>query len=96
MKSIETIAREVLIQYPIKRAALFGSAAREDMSNLSDIDMLVEFLPDTRGLVFFGLRIDLQEALGCPVDLITWNGLSKAKAAFKESVEREAGLIYEH
>jgi len=66
------------------------------MSEQSDIDMLVEFLPDTRGLVFFGLRIDLQEALGRPVDLITWNGLSKAKTAFKESVEREARLIYEH
>ena len=91
---IESIARDVLMQYPVKRAALFGSAARGDMSELSDIDMLVEFLPGTRGLDFFGLRVDLEEAFGCPVDLITWNALSKSKSAFREAVEREARLIY--
>jgi len=83
------------MRYPVKRAALFGSAARGDMSEKSDVDMLVEFLPDTRGLEFFGLRIDLEEALGCPVDLITFNALSKAKPGFKQHVEQETRLIYE-
>ena len=96
VENVEAIAREILTQYPIKRAALFGSAAREDMSETSDIDMLVEFLPNTRGLEFFGLRVDLEEALGRSVDLITWNALSKSKPSFKQSVENEARLIYEH
>lgn len=94
-KQIELTIREVLAQYPVKRAALFGSAARGNMTGQSDIDMLVEFLPDTRGLEFFGLRVDLEEALGCSVDLITWKALSKAKAGFRQSVESEAKLIYE-
>ena len=64
------------------------------MSEKSDIDMLVEFLPDTQGLDFFGLRVDLEEAFGCPVDLITWNALSKSKPGFKKTVESEARLIY--
>jgi len=93
-EDIESIACAVLARYPVKRAALFGSAARGDISEQSDIDMIVEFLPGTPGLEFFGLRVDLEEALGCPVDLITWKALSKSKPAFKINIEREAKIIY--
>ncbi|MCL2049022.1 MAG: nucleotidyltransferase family protein [Defluviitaleaceae bacterium] len=93
-EKLESTACSVLMQYPVKRAAFFGSAARGDMSEQSDIDMLVEFLPDSRGLDFFGLRVDLEEAFGCRVDLITWNALAKSKPAFKETVESEVRLIY--
>ena len=95
MVNVEEVSREVLARYPIKRAALFGSAAKGNMSELSDIDILVEFLPNTRGLDFFGLRVDLEEALGRSVDLITWNALCKSKPCFRQSVESEARLIYE-
>jgi len=95
-QQIESTARGVFGQYPVKRAALFGSAARGDMSAQSDIDVLVEFLPDTLGLDFFGLRVDLEEALGRPVDLITWNALHKqAKPNFRSNVERDTRVIYE-
>ncbi|MCL2486754.1 MAG: nucleotidyltransferase family protein [Oscillospiraceae bacterium] len=95
LEQIESTARKVLIQYPVKRAALFGSVARGDMTEQSDVDMLVEFLPDTRGLDFFGLRVDLEDAFGRSVDLITWGALSKSKPGFREVVESEARLIYE-
>ena len=93
--NIESVACSVLMRYPVKRAALFGSAARGDMNEQSDVDMLVEFLPDTRGLEFFGLRVDLEDALGCSVDLVTFNALSKAKPGFRQHVEQETRLIYE-
>ena len=96
LEHIETKAHNVLMQYPVKRAALFGSAARGEMTEQSDIDMLVEFLPHARGLDFFGLRVDLEEALGCSVDLMTWNALAKSKPSFQQSVTNEARLIYEH
>jgi len=95
-EQLEKIALEVLAQYPIKRAAFFGSIARYECTEKSDIDMLVEFLPGTPGLEFFGLHVDLKEAFGRHVDLITWNALSKAKPSFKKNVEQEARLIYEH
>jgi len=93
--NIQAVVCDVLSHYPVKRAAFFGSVARGEMKEQSDVDMLVEFLPDTRGLEFFGLRVDLEEALGRSVDLITWNALSKSKPDFKENVENEARLIYE-
>ena len=42
---IESTAREVLSRYPVKRAALFGSAARGELREDSD----VEFLPGRGG-----------------------------------------------
>ena len=94
---IESAALSVLTQYPIKRAALFGSAARGDMTEHSDIDMLVEFLPDEGGIRFFGLHADLEKALGCHVDLLTYYGLDNdAKPEFKEAVLRDVKIIYEY
>jgi predicted nucleotidyltransferase len=92
---IESVIISVLDQYPVKRAALFGSAARGDMDEDSDVDMLVEFMPGTPGLDFFGLHVDLEEALGYDVDLITYNSLLRADPDFKRNVEMEARVIYE-
>ena len=93
----ELIACTILQKYPIKRAALFGSAARGDMTENSDVDMLVEFLPEAQGLEFFWLHADLKEAFNCNVDLITYYGLhNSAKPAFIDSVLREEKVIYEH
>ena len=94
--NIDTTACNVLRHYPVKRAAFFGSAAVGSMSDDSDIDMLVEFLPDTRGIEFFGLLVDLQEAFGCHVDLLTYDALeTEAKPKFRENVLSNARVIYE-
>ncbi|MCL2699590.1 MAG: nucleotidyltransferase family protein [Defluviitaleaceae bacterium] len=94
--NIESTACEVLRQYPVKRAALFGSSARGDMTAQSDIDMLVEFLPDTRGIEFFGLHVDLEEAFGCHVDLITYESLHRqAKPKFRERILKDERVFYE-
>ena len=94
--NIESTACNVLKLYPVKRAAFFGSAARGDLEENSDIDMLVEFLPDARGIMFFGLHIDLEKAFARRVDLITFDALyTEAKPRFRENVLRDARVIYE-
>ena len=93
--NIESIVLDVLRLYPVRRAALFGSAAAGKLRDDSDVDMLVEFAPNTPGLSFFGLRLDLEDALKRPVDLITFRSLAKARPEFRTSVEKEARVIYE-
>ena len=93
-ENVDKIACDVLRRYPVKRAALFGSAARDRMKDTSDVDIVVEFLPGTPGLDFFGLKLDLEDALKRPVDLITYRSLNKAQPEFKDAVEREARVIY--
>jgi len=54
---------------------IFGSAARGDAIDASDIDMLVD-LQSGRSLFDLGaLSEDLKTLLGCPVDIVTEKGL---------------------
>jgi predicted nucleotidyltransferase len=61
-------------RYSISRLDVFGSAARADDFNpaSSDADFLVEFTPNahTGLLEFFGAKTDLEQLLGCRVDLV--------------------------
>lgn len=63
--------RSVLsLRYPIRRLALFGSWARGDAREDSDVDVLVEVDPSI-GLRFVELGDDLEKALGRRVDLVS-------------------------
>lgn len=54
---------------------IFGSAARGEAGPESDVDVLVE-LEEGRSLFDLGgLLMDLQDLLGCEVDVVTENGL---------------------
>jgi predicted nucleotidyltransferase len=56
--------------YPIHRLALFGSWARGDAREDSDVDVMVEVDPSI-GLRFVDLGDDLEKALGRRVDLVS-------------------------
>ncbi|MBN2306110.1 MAG: nucleotidyltransferase family protein [Anaerolineae bacterium] len=78
----------------IHNLALFGSVLRDDFRPDSDIDVLVEFVPEhVPG--FFGL-IAMQEELAAmlgqhPVDLITPNFLNRH---IRDQVLADAQVIY--
>ena len=65
-------------KHHIRRLALFGSVLRDDFTDESDIDVLVEFEPGhVPGLAFFTMQDELSEMLGRQVDLNTPDDLSK-------------------
>jgi predicted nucleotidyltransferase len=80
-------------RYQVRELSLFGSAARGEMRPDSDIDLLVEFLPDSQvDLVdYAGLMLDLSRLIGRKVDLVSKNGL---KPLIRNSVLQEARLVY--
>jgi len=57
-------------RYPIKRLALFGSWARGDAREDSDVDVLVDVDPSI-GMGFIDLAEELERALGRHVDLVS-------------------------
>jgi hypothetical protein len=65
----------ILKRYDVKRAAFFGSFVRGDQKEDSDIDILVEFEGEKSLLDLAGLKIELEEALGRKVDVLTYNSL---------------------
>ncbi|UOY05911.1 nucleotidyltransferase family protein [Muricauda sp. SCSIO 64092] len=61
-------------RYPISSMALFGSYARNEQTEISDIDIMVEF--DGRiGSRFIDLANELENALGVKVDLVSKKGI---------------------
>jgi len=81
MKSIQEIKntlshhKQALFRdYPIRSLAIFGSYARREETNESDLDILVEF-SDKIGIRFIDLAEDLEKILGTKVDLVSKNGI---------------------
>ena len=68
---------------------VFGSVARGDSDENSDVDFLVAFEPGRSLLDLAGLVGDLEDDLGCPVNVVSENGL-RPGSRFSERVRTEA------
>jgi predicted nucleotidyltransferase len=70
---------EFCLAHRIRQLSLFGSVLSDDFGPDSDVDVLVEFKPETRiGLILFTrLELELSEILGRKVDLNTPAFISK-------------------
>jgi predicted nucleotidyltransferase len=76
--NVEELGRRiipVLRRFGVKRASLFGSSARGEEGEGSDIDIVVEFDVGKSLLDLAGLKIELEEALGRKVDVLTYNSI---------------------
>ena len=76
--NVEELNRQIipiLRRFGVKRASLFGSIARGENGSGSDIDILVEFEGEKSLLDLAGLKVELEEALGRKVDVLTYNSL---------------------
>jgi predicted nucleotidyltransferase len=71
---LKSHARDIKATFGVKRIGLFGSFARGDQKEASDIDILVEFeKPTFRN--FMDLSFYLDDLFGRKVDLVTVKGL---------------------
>ncbi|MFD4434127.1 nucleotidyltransferase family protein [Nocardia sp. NPDC058497] len=78
--------------YGVTELAVFGSVARGDERQDSDVDLLYVRGPNAvRGLAFFGLEEDLEKLLGTHVDLVPKNGLNRL---IRDEVLADAEVIY--
>ncbi|WP_240695430.1 MULTISPECIES: nucleotidyltransferase family protein [Thermus] len=85
--------QELCQRYGVRRLLLFGSFARGEASETSDLDLLVEFFPgQVPGLGFVRLQEELSRLFGKRVDLHTARSLSRY---FRKEVLREALPLYE-
>ena len=62
-------------KYGAHRIRIFGSVARETAGIDSDVDFLIDLDPKRSLLDMGGLKMELQDLLGCKVDLVTEKGL---------------------
>ena len=65
----------IAAQYGASNIRLFGSRARGDARADSDVDLLVDMPPRSSLLDVARLMMDLQDVLGCKVDVVEPEGL---------------------
>lgn len=85
-KAILTLAE----RYGVYDVRVFGSVARGDAGDKSDVDFLVKVRPGRSLFDLGGFLMDVQDLLGCKVDVLTDDGL---KPHMRERVLREAVAV---
>ena len=77
-------------RYPIASLAVFGSFARNENVEGSDVDILVEF-SDSIGIKFIDLAEELEDILKLKVDLVSRKGI---KQKYFEHIQSEIISVY--
>lgn len=77
--------REDFGRFGVSSLKLFGSVARDEAIERSDVDLLVDFESSPRFRTFMQLRFFLEDLLQAKVDLVTESGLrQRARSAVEE------------
>jgi hypothetical protein len=74
-------------KYGARKVRVFGSVARREADEASDVDFIVEMEPGRSLFDLGGLQFELEALLRCRVDVVTERGL---KARIRERVLKEA------
>ena len=95
--TIDEIRRKVVPiakKYGVKRLSLFGSYARGEADDQSDVDFIFsKGNGKIRGMLsYFAFVHDLEDELGCHVDLIS-DGISDKQ--FLSDIQEDEVLLYE-
>lgn len=82
---------QIATKYGIKKVFIFGSVARGEDDQVSDIDFLIEMEDGASALGVGGFQYEVQHLLGIEVDVVPTFALSKERdVEFVRSIETEA------
>lgn len=91
LKTLANFQQTKGTEYQIRRIGIFGSAARNQLVDTSDVDIVVELLePDLLALV--GIKQDLEALLQRSVDIVRYR--EQMNAFLKQRIEEEAVYVY--
>ncbi len=88
---------EICKRFMIRELALFGSVLTDDFNESSDIDLLVEFTPDS-GISLFDLvdlKDEFENLFGREVDIVSKNAVKKSRNYIrKKAILENYSVIY--
>ena len=91
ISDIQRIVAQLGERYGAERIFLFGSYARGDADENSDIDLRID-KGSIRGLSMCALLVDIEDSLGKKVDLLSTKCL---RSDFLKAIQHEEILLYE-
>lgn len=86
LHTLRTHHRHLAEQYGVHSLALFGSVARNEANERSDVDLIVEFARPVGYFGLFALQDYLSQTLGQPVDVGT---LPSLKPRLRQQIEQD-------
>lgn len=94
IRYISAIVSEVLAPYDVKAAFLFGSFARGEQTEESDIDLRLVCGPSMTYGVLLKISEELEQALERDIEIVT-NPPERMRPRFWKSIKDEEVLLYE-
>ena len=91
VQEVKSKLKPVFDSYNVKRAVLFGSVAKNEANEKSDVDILVD--SGLHGIAFFGLLEDVVTVIGRKVDLID-NSQIETGSKIDDEIRDTGILIY--
>jgi len=86
LKRLSGRIEEIRKRFSVKALSIFGSAARGELADGSDVDILVVFDQKATFDLFMDLKFYLEELLGASVDLVTDKAL---RPQVRQAIEGE-------
>ena len=93
INEIREIAVPIAIRYDVDLLCLFGSYARGEADEHSDIDFYIKKIKMWSLFEHSGMILDLEDAFGCKVDVIVLSGIKNM--AFYREITKEGITLYE-
>ncbi len=93
MITLEEVKKQlvpILAKHQIMKASIFGSLARGESTESSDVDILIEMGEDASLLDYMDIKFDIEEKLGLNIDLVEYSAL---KPALKNHILKEQVVI---
>ena len=91
LEQLRSIIAPIAAHHGVESVSLFGSYAKGTATEASDVDLIIEKGAIRSLFQLSGFRLDVEEALKMPVDIIT--GTSSDKA-FLHCVQKDEVLLY--
>lgn len=92
LEILTALKPELAKRFGVTRLALFGSTARGEARQGSDIDIVVSFDGPATSKRYFGVQFLLEDTLGQPIDLVTEKAMRKE---LRPWIEKEAIEVIE-
>ena len=94
LEDIKKILYDILKETEVQKATLFGSYAKRDATEQSDIDILIDSNGKIKGLKFFAIVELIREKFNKDVDIIEKSEINK-KSKIEQEIEKTGVVVYE-
>lgn len=91
---LKTILKDILKNFSVKKAILFGSYAKNTPTAKSDIDLVIDSEGKLLNIYFYGLLENLVEKLNKEVDLFEISEIQKDSKIYND-IQNEGVIVYE-